>query len=521
MNDTANKPWGVLVLDYGSQYTQLIARRIRELGVYSEIHPYFTAPSKITSFTPRALILSGGPASVGDHNSPSLDSEWLLQGLPVLGICYGMQLIAHNSGGRVGQAVSREFGHAVLTVDDSSSLFAGFSVGEKISVWMSHGDHVDELPPGFATLASSEGAPVAAFGNKEKRIYGVQFHPEVVHSPRGKEILSNFLFKISGLTTNWSAQHFISETVERLKREIPADAEVLCALSGGVDSTVAASLLHRAIGDRLQCVFVDNGVLRKNEVRFVVESLGEQGLGLKLKVAHAADRFLGALAGITDPEEKRKTIGRLFIEVFEDEIKDLNRVQFLVQGTLYPDVIESVSINGPSATIKSHHNVGGLPEKMKFKLIEPLRELFKDEVRAVGRELGVPANLIDRHPFPGPGLAVRILGEVTAERVAILQNADAIFMEELRAEGLYGTIWQALSVLLPVKSVGVMGDSRTYEQAVVLRAVTSEDGMTADWAYLPHEMLRRVSNRIINEVKGINRVAYDISSKPPATIEWE
>lgn len=514
-------PTTVLVLDFGSQYTQLIARRIRELGVYSEIRPCTAAPRKEDLSCVRALVLSGGPASVSDKDAPAFDPEWLSLGLPTLGICYGMQLLAHLQGGKLGRGESREYGFATLEVLKNDSLFSAFSCGDHTPVWMSHGDHVEKLPPGYELLAQSPGAPVAAMGSLEKKTYGIQFHPEVIHTARGKEILSAFLFDVAGCRADWTPADFVENEVRRLQETIPARGNVLCALSGGVDSSVAAILVHRAIGSRLHCIFVDNGLLRKNEAHRVMEAFGAGGLGLNIRKVDAQKLFLDALRGIEDPEKKRKIIGQLFIEVFQQEAARISAVTHLVQGTIYPDVIESMSVRGPSATIKSHHNVGGLPDKMNLKLVEPLRELFKDEVRAIGFELKIPAKLLLRQPFPGPGLAVRILGEVTQERLAILREADQIFVEEVKAEGLYKSIWQSFAVLLPVQSVGVMGDGRTYEWTIALRAVYSQDGMTADWCYLPHELLRRVSSRIINEVKGVNRVVLDISSKPPATIEWE
>ncbi len=511
----------VLVLDFGSQYTQLIARRVRELGVYSQIKPCTTPPHSVDLSGVKALILSGGPSSVSDADAPQFDQEWLKLGLPTLGVCYGMQLISVLCGGKLGQGVSREYGFAALEINDPSGLFEGFERGEKTTVWMSHGDHVEELPRGFRVLAHSAGAPIAAIGNESKRMYAIQFHPEVVHTPRGKEMLSNFVLRVAGVTPTWSPANFIESSIEHVRATVGETGNVICGLSGGVDSTVAAVLVGKAIGSRLYCLFVDNGLLRKGESDQVLEKLGAPGIGLNVRRIDAASRFLSELKGVTDPEKKRKIIGRIFIEVFEEEAQKIPRVSHLVQGTLYPDVIESVSVRGPSATIKTHHNVGGLPEKMNLKLIEPFRELFKDEVRRVGRDLSVPQELISRQPFPGPGLAVRVLGEVTDERLRLLRDADAIFMEEVRAEGLYESIWQSFAVLLPIKSVGVMGDGRTYEQAIALRAVYSEDGMTADWVYLPQDLLRRVSSRIINEVKGINRIVLDITSKPPGTIEWE
>ncbi|HWV57376.1 MAG TPA: glutamine-hydrolyzing GMP synthase [Longimicrobiales bacterium] len=509
----------VLIIDYGSQFTQLIARRIREERVYCEIHPPTVTVDWIRAWKPLGIVLSGGPASVYGDDVPSADPELLRLGVPVLGICYGMQLIAHLEGGKV-QSGRREYGRAEITLVCDDDLFAGFETGQPISVWMSHGDHVDVPPAGYASLAATSALPVAAFRAQDRPIYGVQFHPEVAHTPRGDEILSNFLFRICGCEPTWTAGSFIDQTITRVREQV-GDAEVICGLSGGVDSSVAAALVHRAVGDRLTCIFVDTGLLRQGE-REGVERTFRQHLGIRLEVVDAADRFLSRLEGVTDPEEKRRRIGETFIRVFEDAASELGgRARFLVQGTLYPDVIESVSVGGPSVTIKTHHNVGGLPKDMTFELVEPLRELFKDEVRHVGRELGLPEELVGRHPFPGPGLAIRILGEVTRDRLAVLRHADSIYLEEIRAAGLYDDIWQAFVVLLPVRSVGVMGDARTYENVVALRAVTSRDGMTADWFPFPHDVLATISSRIINEVNGVNRVCYDVSSKPPATIEWE
>ena len=512
----------VLVLDFGSQYTQLIARRIRELQVHSEVKPCTVALKDVDLSNFKAVILSGGPSSVRDEDAPEFDQAWLETGLPTLGICYGMQLMAHLGGGALGSGHRREYGAATLEITGDSPLFRGFDMGENTLVWMSHGDHVEEAPTGFEVIASSKGLPVAAIGNEDKKMYGIQFHPEVVHSARGTEMISNFVLGIAGLEADWTPASFIEETIENVQAVVSKEANVICGLSGGVDSTIAAVLVDKAIHNNLYCIFVDNGLLRKHEAEEVVNSLGENGLGLHLIHVDAADRFLEALEGVSDPEKKRKIIGKVFIDVFDEEAEKIPNVTHLVQGTLYPDVIESVSVRGgPSAVIKTHHNVGGLPERMKLKLIEPFREIFKDEVRRLGYEMNVPKPLIQRQPFPGPGLAVRILGDITREKLDLLREADYIFMEEIRSAGLYESLWQSFAVLLPVQSVGVMGDARTYEQAVALRAVTSEDGMTADWAYLPHEVLARTSNRIINEVRGINRVTLDISSKPPATIEWE
>ena len=511
----------ILIVDYGSQYTQLIARRIREARVYSEIHPPTRTVDWIKDWAPTGIVFSGGPSSVYDDNAPSADRE-ALEIAPVLGVCYGMNLIAHLFGGEVVPASRREYGRAeVRLCGDGGPLFRGFDVGEPFTAWMSHGDQVRELPRGFVATASSDSSPVAAFRHESAPWYGVQFHPEVAHTPRGIEILTNFLFEICHATPSWTPSIFIEDEIGKVRRLV-GDGRVICGLSGGVDSSVAATLVHRAVGDRLTCVFVDTGLLRLHE-RDQVERTFRAHLGMNLVTVDAADRFLDALSGIDDPEEKRRRIGHTFIDVFEDATQDVaGGAEFLVQGTLYPDVIESASPRGgPSVTIKTHHNVGGLKPGMRFKLIEPLRELFKDEVRNVGRELGLPEAMIGRHPFPGPGLAIRVLGEVTRDALNVLRQADAIYLDGIRDAGLYDSIWQAFAVLLPIRSVGVMGDYRTYENVVALRAVSSSDGMTADWFEFPHEVLGRISNRIINEVRGVNRVVYDVSSKPPATIEWE
>ena len=509
----------ILIIDYGSQFTQLIARRIREERVYCEIHPPTVTLDWIRAWGARGIILSGGPSSVYGAEVPTADAGLLTLGVPILGICYGMQLVAHLEGAAVA-AGRREYGRADVTIVETDDLFDGFSPEEAVRVWMSHGDHVDEPPRGYRTLATTSSLPVAAFRADDRPIFGVQFHPEVAHTPRGAEIISNFVFRVCGCEPTWTPGSFVDQSIERVRAQV-GEGAVICGLSGGVDSSVAAALVHRAIGDQLTCIFVDTGLLRKNE-RENVERTFRQHLGIRLEVVDAADQFLSRLEGIEEPEEKRRRIGETFIRVFERAADGHGAgARFLVQGTLYPDVIESLSVRGPSATIKTHHNVGGLPKDMKFELVEPLRELFKDEVRNVGRELGLPEELVGRHPFPGPGLAIRILGSVSRDRLEVLREADAIYLEEIRAAGLYDDIWQAFVVLLPVRSVGVMGDARTYDNVVALRAVTSRDGMTADWYPFPHDILALISSRIINEVAGVNRVCYDISSKPPATIEWE
>jgi len=510
----------VLILDFGSQFTQLIARRVREQRVYCEIHPCTLPFDQLRAMSPRAVILSGGPASVYAEGAPTVDPRVFELGVPVLGVCYGLQLIAHLLGGKVEAAKEREYGHARVVVEKNEGILHRFAKREALDVWMSHGDRIAALPPGFQTIGVSGNTPFCAVGNAQRRIYGVQFHPEVVHTPRGSDVLAAFLFDVAGLSPTWTPGAFTEEAVASVRARVGLTDHVICGLSGGVDSSVAAVLCHKAIGGRLTCIFVDNGLLRQGEAEQVVATFRES-FRLHLVAVDARERFVSALRGVTDPEQKRKIIGRVFIEVFDDEAKKVQDASWLVQGTLYPDVIESVSFKGPSAVIKSHHNVGGLPEKMNLKLIEPLRELFKDEVRAAGEELGMPRDLLWRHPFPGPGLAVRCLGEVTEKRLEVLRAADAIVTDEIRAAGLYDTVWQAFAVLLPVKSVGVMGDERTYEEACAVRAVQSVDGMTADWAKLPYEVLSRISNRICNEVRGINRVVLDITSKPPGTIEWE
>ncbi|MBP7340206.1 glutamine-hydrolyzing GMP synthase [Niveispirillum sp.] len=517
----AAHPDRVLILDFGSQVTQLIARRVREAGIYCEIIPYSADEARIRAFAPKAIILSGGPASVTEAGSPRAnDVVWTL-GVPVFGICYGQQTMCEQLGGKVEPGETREFGRAFVDVKDDCALFEGvWSIGAHEQVWMSHGDRVTKLPEGFRIVATSEGAPYAIIADDTRRFYAVQFHPEVVHTPHGDALIRNFLFKVAGLKGDWTMAAFRAEAVARI-RDQAGSAKVICGLSGGVDSSVAAVLIHEAIGAQLTCIFVDTGLMRTGEAEQVV-TLFRDHYNIPLVHVDAADLFLGQLEGVSDPEQKRKIIGRLFIEVFDGEAAKIGGAEFLAQGTLYPDVIESVSFTGgPSVTIKSHHNVGGLPDRMKLKLVEPLRELFKDEVRALGRELGLPHSFVGRHPFPGPGLAIRVPGEITREKLEILRKADAVYLDEIRNAGLYDEIWQAFAVLLPVRTVGVMGDGRTYDYACALRAVTSVDGMTADYYPFEHSFLGRVATRIINEVRGINRVTYDITSKPPGTIEWE
>ena len=508
----------IIVLDFGSQYTQLIARRIRESNVYCEILPFNTPVEQILEKGPKGIILSGGPASVYEEGAPKLAADFVGGvGAPVLGICYGLQVLAAELGGEVVPSASREYGYARLRVTEPESpLFKGLPA--EMDVWMSHGDHMTDPPQGFRITARTEGV-LNAFESLSKRIFGVQFHPEVAHTPFGKQILQNFIYNVCGAEPNWSPKAIISEQVDKIRGEV-GGGKVICGLSGGVDSTVAAAIVHQAIGAQQTCIFVDTGLLREGEFEATC-TLFERTMNLNVLGVDASGQFLSALEGVTDPEEKRRIIGRVFIEVFEHEAAKIGEVEYLVQGTLYPDVIESISVRGPSAVIKSHHNVGGLPERMRLKLIEPLRELFKDEVRVIGQELGVPKDILTRHPFPGPGMAVRIIGAVNEADLNILRAADRILEEELKLANLYDSVWQAFPVLLPVSTVGVMGDFRTYERVVALRAVTSLDGMTADWARLPHDVLGRISSRLVSEVRGVNRVVYDISSKPPSTIEWE
>jgi GMP synthase (glutamine-hydrolysing) len=506
----------IVILDFGSQYTQLIARRIRECGVYCEILPYWTPASELKQRRPLGLVLSGGPSSVYDRGAPKPRKDIFSLGIPVLGICYGLHLMAHVFGGKVGHAPEEEYGPSAATVNTRHPLFEG--MGKSIRVWMSHGDYLTEPPPGWKTVGSTESCPYCAVGSSDGRLMGVQFHPEVSHTNDGTRVLRNFAFRVCGASGSWSMESFVESAVEKIALEV-GSRDVVCALSGGVDSSVCACLVQRAVGDRLTCVFVDNGLLRKNEGDDVRHFCGE--CGISLKFVRASRRFLSKLKGVASPERKRRIIGREFIRVFEETAPWTGKDRILAQGTLYPDVIESVSVRGPSATIKTHHNVGGLPRRMNLRLIEPLRELFKDEVREVGRIVGVPQRTLARHPFPGPGLAVRVIGEVTRSRLAILREVDWIFIDEIRKAGLYDRIWQAFAVLLPVKSVGVMGDRRTYEYVVALRAVTSRDGMTADWARIPPEVMERISARTVNTVRRVNRVVYDVTSKPPGTIEWE
>jgi len=507
----------IIILDFGSQYTQLIARKIRECGVYAEIYPYNISKEKLVELSPKGLVLSGGPSSVYAEGAPHPEFNVFSLGLPTLGICYGLQLMAYQMGGAVDKAARREYGRAELTIDTDDDLFK--DVPKETTVWMSHGDHLTAAPDGFETIGHSGNTDFCAVRSADRKMFGIQFHPEVHHTDKGKKILNNFVRNICGCKDTWSTQSFIETQTKKIQEQV-GNNEVICALSGGVDSTVLAVLLHEAIGDQLRCIHIDTGLMRLNESKELM-SLFDEHFNMHIELIDGSDTFLGRLTGVSDPEQKRKIIGKSFIDLFDVAAKKHNQAKWLAQGTLYPDVIESVSVKGPSAVIKSHHNVGGLPEKMGLKLIEPFRELFKDEVRAVGRELGVPDWFVNRHPFPGPGLGIRVLGEITPERVAILQKADAIYIEEIKNAGLYDDIWQAFAVLLPVSSVGVMGDERTYENVCALRAVTSTDGMTADWFHMPYEVLSKMSNRIINEVRGINRVVYDITSKPPGTIEWE
>lgn len=511
------KKEAILILDFGSQYTQLIARRIREANVYSEIHPHTYALENINKLNPAGIILSGGPMSVYDDEAPQINKDIFELGIPILGVCYGLQLIANNFNGKVEPADDREYGKANIVINSASSILK--NVSDNSIVWMSHGDLITRIPEGFSINAETDNTPICVLTNEALNIYGLQFHPEVAHTEDGKKIINNFLFDICKLKADWTPSNFIRSSIEQIQNQV-GDEKVICALSGGVDSSVAAILLHEAIGDNLVCIHIDSGTMRKNESANIIEMF-ENNYDLNLIHIDASEKFLTRLAGVVDPEKKRKIIGATFIDVFEEESKKIGNARYLVQGTLYPDVIESVPVKGQSVTIKTHHNVGGLPEKMDLKLIEPFRELFKDEVRAIGRELGLPDEFVRRHPFPGPGLAVRILGDITKEKLDILREADQIFINELHNFGIYDDIWQAFAVLLPIQSVGVMGDARTYENVLALRAVTSVDGMTADWFPFNPEVLETVSNKIIRNVQGINRVVYDVSSKPPATIEWE
>jgi GMP synthase (glutamine-hydrolysing) len=508
----------IIVIDFGSQYNQLIARRVREHKVYCQIEPPHVDMDYLRSLNPEGIILSGGPSSIYEKNSPKIDPLIFDLGVPVLGICYGMQFMVDVLGGKVKKALKREYGFAELTIAQSKGVFADLK--ESAQCWMSHGDSIDKLPPGFTATAFTDNTPFAATADDTKRLYGLQFHPEVEHTPKGKQMIANFLFDICGCKPSWTMKAFAKETIKTVKETV-GDKKVILGLSGGVDSSVTAVLIHKAIGHHLTCIFVDNGLLRLNEAA-KLKTMFKEHLHINIRYVNASSKFLNALSGVTDPEKKRKIIGKIFMDVFEAEALKIKGAEYLAQGTLYPDIIESRSaFGGPTSVIKSHHNVGGLPKKMKLKLVEPLKFLFKDEVRALGKEIGLPEDLVWRQPFPGPGLAIRIIGEITSKRLSVLRKVDAILLEEIRAAGFYKKLWQSFAVLLPIKSVGVMGDKRTYENIVAIRAVTSRDAMTADWAKLPHKLLGKISNRIINEVKGVNRVAYDISSKPPSTIEWE